>query len=242
MRKGNTTVGKCAICGQHKKLTFEHVPPQSAFNNKSIYIQTHDYLFEERSYLYGKKKKSNKGFGGYTLCESCNNNTGDWYARDFGDFAHQGMQAIQNLNAPSYNIVGRYDIKPLNVLKQIVTMFMSADKSGHLQSQKDLVDYILNKDSQLLPDRYKVFIYSTLSSTKRFLGYSSVYDPQLGIQNWSEINFQPFGYLLAEESGPAHKDMVEISIFNRFKYNEQKEVFLITPYLNVVSPIIGDYV
>jgi len=241
MEKNKVQEGECALCGKFKKLSFEHVPPQSAFNNKPIFMQNHEHLIDKNSFLYGKKSKSNKGFGGYTLCETCNNSTGDWYARDFGDFAHQGMKIITGLDKLQYTIRGKYQIKPLNVIKQILTMFMSADKSGHLRSQKELVDFILNKEQKNIPSRYKVFLYSTLSSYKRMLGYSVVYAGHLGVQKWSEINFQPFGYLLADESGPAHEHMCEISKFGEFGYDEKISVEITTAYLNVDSPWIGTY-
>ena len=31
-----TVEGTCKLCGQQKKLTFEHVPPESAFNSISV--------------------------------------------------------------------------------------------------------------------------------------------------------------------------------------------------------------
>ena len=31
-------IGKCRLCGETKKLTFEHVPPETTFNNYSVYI------------------------------------------------------------------------------------------------------------------------------------------------------------------------------------------------------------
>jgi hypothetical protein len=155
--------GTCAICGEHRKLSFEHVPPQSAFNNKPIFIQTYDHLLNKNSFLFGKKSKAIRGFGRYTLCESCNNNTGDWYARDFKDFAHQGMTIIENLEKPQQVVHGTYNIKPLNVLKQILAMFMSADSSGHLRSNKDLVNFILQRETVGLPPKFKVYIYSTLN-------------------------------------------------------------------------------
>lgn len=232
--------GNCALCGEFKKLSFEHVPPAAAFNNSPIFIQGYEHLTNENSYLYGKKKKSNKGFGGYTLCESCNNNTGDWYARDFVEFALQGMEIIKSFD-PQYNIKGTYTIKPLNVIKQILTMFMSADKSGHLQSQKELVDFILNKEAIGMPERYQVYLYATLSPFKRMMGYSIVYDPKLGIQKWSEINFQPFGYFLTEESKPAHEHMCDISTFGSINYDKKLSVEISTAYLNVNSPAIGFY-
>ena len=63
MKNKEVQEGFCALCGKFKKLSFEHVPPQSAFNNKPIFFQTHKHLTDQSSYLYGKKIKSNKGFG-----------------------------------------------------------------------------------------------------------------------------------------------------------------------------------
>lgn len=240
VKKKNNIEGNCALCGEFKKLSFEHVPPAAAFNNSPIFIQGHEHLTDETSYFYGKKMKSNKGFGGYTLCESCNNHTGDWYARDFVTFANQGMEIIKN-HEPQYNIKGEYKIKPLNVIKQILTMFMSADKSGHLRSQKDLVEFLMNKDNMGMPEKFKVYLYSTLSPFKRMIGHSIIHDPILGIQKWSEINFQPFGYLLSEESEAAHEDMCDISIFGTIKYDEELSVEISTAYLKVESPLIGIY-
>lgn len=233
--------GFCAICGEHKKLSFEHVPPQSAFNDRPIFIQGHEQLTEQGSHVYGKYMRSNKGFGAYTLCETCNNNTGDWYARDFSDFAHQGMKIITGLEKPQYAITGTYLIKPLNVIKQIIAMFLSADKSGHLRSQKDLVEFVMDKETVGLPDRYKVYLYSTLSPKKRMMGYSVVYAGELGVQKWSEINFQPFGYLLAEESTPAHEHQLDISGFGNFKYDQKASLEITTAYLSVNTPWIGTY-
>jgi len=76
----NKNIGKCRLCSEIKKLTFEHVPPESAFNSTPIYFQKSTHLHDKNSYLYGKKIRSNRGAGGYYLCESCNNKSGSWYA------------------------------------------------------------------------------------------------------------------------------------------------------------------
>jgi hypothetical protein len=236
----NSQEGKCLLCGKNGKLSFEHVPPRAAFNDKPIYIQTSDHLVNEDSHFFGKRMKSNKGFGSYTLCESCNTLTGDWYARDFVEFVHQGMEIISKMQ-PQPFITGIYHIKPLNVLKQILTMFLSADKGGYLQSLSELTSFILNRHSMKLPSALKVFLYSNLSPTKRMMGYSISYHPSLGVQKWSEINFKPFGYLLAEDSNPAHQDMLDISNFSSYEYDEQVTLELRTRYLKILSPFIGIY-
>jgi len=233
--------GSCAICGEHKKLSFEHVPPKSAFNDKLIFMQSYDHFANDNSPLFGKKNRSQRGFGGHTLCEKCNNTTGDWYAKDFVEFARQGMKIINSLPGNSYHIKGLYNIKPLNVIKQILTMFMSADKSGHLQSQPELVEFILNKEKTKIPEKYGIYLYSTLSTKKRMCGYTVIYKPTLGVQKWAEINFQPFGYLLTEESEPANKDMLNISAFGDLKYGQIMKIEITTAYLNIDSPWIGTY-
>jgi hypothetical protein len=73
------------------------------------------------------------------------------------------------------------------------------------------------------------------------MGYSVVYTELYGIQKWSEINFQPFGYLLAEDSMSAHRDMLDITSFGQYKYDEEVKIKMTTRYLNVTSPFIGKY-
>lgn len=238
--------GICAICGTFAKLSFEHVPPQSAFNNKPILIQTGEHLTDRASRLYGKKVKSNKGFGSNTLCESCNKNTGSWYGRAFADFAHQGMDILTNASNESKlpEVSGEYNIRALNVFKQIMTMFMSADKAGILRSDKKLTAFILDKFSNDFPGQYKLFIYSNASPLKRMLGYMHVAEAtnlEFGIQKWSEINFKPFGYLLADDSRAPHEWMVDITSWHKIPYDASCKLKMTTAYLKVSSPIIGTY-
>lgn len=79
--------GYCRLCGEFKKLTFEHIPPEAAFNSNPIYFKDFENLFDKSSYHYGLRKRSNKGAGGYHLCEKCNNDTGGWYAKHYVELA-----------------------------------------------------------------------------------------------------------------------------------------------------------
>jgi len=38
MARGKRVRGICHICGKHRDLSFEHVPPQSAFNNSNSVV------------------------------------------------------------------------------------------------------------------------------------------------------------------------------------------------------------
>jgi hypothetical protein len=198
-------------------------------------------MFETGTHIYGKKIRSNNGMGGYTLCINCNTETGAWYANDFADLTKQGMRILSGYDNPGMYVAGYYEIKPLNVLKQILTMFLSADKSGFLRSDMDLVSFIKDKYNQILPDRYSIYIYSNASNMKRQMGYMQVYDGSNKIHNWSEINFKPFGYFLTDNSSPPHAEMTSITSFKKYAYNEIKKYWIPTKYLKVNSPIIGTY-
>lgn len=139
-------------------------------------------------------------------------------------------------------IRGEYQIKPLNVIKQILMMFISADTSGELRSHSGIVDYLLNKKSANFPDKIKIYLYSNASPTKRMFGYSRVLDVgDSKVKIWSEINFQPFGYFLTYDSPPPNIYMTDITGFKNFSYDEVKKVIVPTIYLKVTTPELGYY-
>src|SRR5690606_19434915 len=95
------TQGKCHICGQFGDLSFEHVPPEAAFNNRPIRVKSGMQLVnadldDERG------RTQQRGAGGYTLCERCNSLTGTWYGSAYVDWACQGLHLSQYASqAPS---------------------------------------------------------------------------------------------------------------------------------------------
>lgn len=60
----------CRLCGELKEMTFEHIPPRSAFNdNQKLFTSIQDHLDGHRY------KKYPRGIGKYSLCQECNNLT-----------------------------------------------------------------------------------------------------------------------------------------------------------------------
>ena len=86
--------GICHICGERKKLTFEHLPPKKANNSNRARAVTGDELMKhiagnEKPWDLSKRKykELQQGMGGYTLCEECNNKTGKYYGAEYIKFA-----------------------------------------------------------------------------------------------------------------------------------------------------------
>src|SRR6267378_1445712 len=95
MRRSRGKVGKCHLCGTVGPLSFEHVPPKAAFNNRPVIA----YGFDEAIKAGPEQPKGGRirqrGAGAYTLCNRCNNNTGKWYGRFFAGWARFGMEVLR---------------------------------------------------------------------------------------------------------------------------------------------------
>ena len=92
-----TVEGTCKLCGQQKKLTFEHVPPESAFNSISVKEFPPEATVGMMTGAGGRKpwdfsglkgKVNQRGGGGYYLCSDCNSNTGSWYISEYVKLAN----------------------------------------------------------------------------------------------------------------------------------------------------------
>lgn len=132
--------GFCRLCGAYGPLSREHVPPKAAFNDQPVWIARVKELFGAKdfdSFISPKSDQDQRGAGGYTLCEKCNNDTGAWYAPFFISWAHQGMEYLIKANgAPAVSVP--FHILPLRVFKQIIVMFFSACQEGMYNTEPDL--------------------------------------------------------------------------------------------------------
>lgn len=225
--------GICRICGLNKKLTFEHVPPESAFNSAPIFIQKHYHLHDKESYLYGKRHLSNRGAGGYYTCVDCNNNTGSWYGESYKKFVYIGVVALRRRVYASKYIEFEYAIQPLNILKQVMAMFMAIDSSKQLLELKGLKEFVLNKNLQEFPIGLRIYIYQTNSISIRN-GWS-VMRTEKGYHTVGELTFSPFGFVYTLNSQPIREDYYEITPFKDYKFNQSIQTRLALPFLNPKS-------
>jgi hypothetical protein len=81
-------IGQCCICGEKEvELSFEHVPPQKAYNDHRIWETNIQELVRGKwdgQSIPAQGKWVQGGAGRYTLCERCNNVTGSWYGTATG--------------------------------------------------------------------------------------------------------------------------------------------------------------
>jgi len=234
--------GICRICGKNKKLSFEHTPPESSFNSSPVFIQKSEHIHNKNSFVYGKRILSNRGAGSYSLCISCNSSTGGFYGESFKEFTYQGMMTCTFRIWTKEHIPNFYHIKPLNILKQIMTMFMSIDKSDQLLKMKGLSGFILDKNSQNLPQQIRIFLYFTSSISIRN-GWSLLHNTNTGkTVKLGEISFRPFGYIYTIDSLPFVKNVFEITNWKNYQYNQKTTLLMELPFLQPKGNVSGLYI
>lgn len=240
--------GVCCICGQNGKLSFEHVPPEKAFNDLSIFYADveklrsgcHPDLYEEGG------RQQQRGSGAYTLCEGCNSKTGRWYARDYIHFAKQGMEYLQASRSASTVTLPFYRIRPLNVVKQIVCMFMSINGPKFHSVQPQLTRLVHNREMRHLPPHARLFAFYSIGDRSRHSGVSGMME-LVGTNSfrgylYSEFTFPPFGFVLTFNSPAPDERLTDITYFaDEYAYNQKRTIWLRLPVLPIYTFFPGDY-
>ena len=245
MASGRRAHGICHICGKEGKLSFEHVPPRNAYNTKPVVSHNFEQAIRLMEGENCKGTLLQKGSGKYTLCPTCNNNTGGWYGSCFIDWSFAGMKLLmESRGHPSGTHVFR--LRPLAVLKQIAAMMFSVNATYFQVEHPDLVNFVLNKEATHLSPDYRFFVYFSTTEIYRMCGRSiqgrfSHDLSRMTTFDLSEIAFVPFGYTMTYKSDPPENRLCEITLFADFAYNEYREIALDIPLLPVYTIFPGDY-
>ena len=159
MARDERPIGPCCICGTVGSLSFEHVPPPSAFNDSSVFLAEvkqlvgRDWWADSLDQMPGDTQQ--RGAGQYTLGEACNSKPGSWYVPAYVHLARAAMPALSISKAG--DVVGiSLEIRPLRVLKQILVMFCSA--CGPNFVFPELARYLLNRESRQLPPGHDIYL------------------------------------------------------------------------------------
>jgi hypothetical protein len=161
--------GTCHICGAYGKLSYEHIPPRSAFNDKPVLYTTILKILQAGDLDGLTGKKLQRGRGGNTLCERRNSTTGHWYGGAFADWAYQAMDVIKATQGQT-TLIHHFNIFPCRVIKQIVCMFFSVNSPAFREAHPDLVRSVLNRDSKYLPPNVRIYAFYTMSDRSRASG------------------------------------------------------------------------
>ena len=201
--------GKCALCGLECELTFEHIPPRGAFNSSPARPVSGTELFKEEVLNNETRMpwdtsgmhydNQQQGMGRYSLCKTCNNNTGGWYGDSYVVFAKTVHTAMMNRTPNDPNGIGFREFYPLRFIKQVLSMFCSTMRPDDPQME-EIRKFVLNKEATgLNKKKYKLCLYFTESTVMKHSGLTVVLrgDLQhLESMAMAEITAYPLGFIL----------------------------------------------
>lgn len=221
----NRHFGKCALCKKEGELTFEHIPPRAAFNSHPAKPVSWESLVKREKGVPWDitglpYQNQQKGMGLYSLCKTCNSNTGSWYGEAYRVFSERVAYLATNYINPNYHSVEIKDMYPLHICKQVISMFCSVNPNVKID---DLREFVLEKEAVGIDkDKYKLCMYFTRSNVKRFNGLSTSMDiEEKSLFVFSEITAYPLGFLLYFDPDEKQKYKgVDITAFANYKYDD----------------------
>jgi hypothetical protein len=242
--------GFCRICNEYKDLSFEHIPPQSAFNDKGVLLHSLDYI-SDASYQIAKKtprRKHRRGLGEYSLCISCNNLTGAWYGDAYAEWARQAMSYLDRIEKTVIISIPFY-IKPLNVLKQMVSMALAMSADGANLDYDELRRFVLNVRERNISPEYLFYVYlANKKSEPRYMANSYQTNIETGETDFvlAEVALPPLGFVVLNsipnrKSSVTSENLCSINHFSKYEYNVWTPIYLKIPIHRIWSPTPLDY-
>lgn len=252
--KARVHLGECKLCGKKENLTFEHVPPQTAFNSFPVKMYAFDQAIQILSGAGGRKPWdfdglygtiNQRGSGGYYLCRQCNNNTGSWYMSEYvklSQIIHSMIIDNKFLPGSIYNfeIISMY---PLRLFKAIMTMF--CDINNNCFGDEQLKNYLLEKESTDLDlNKYKVYLTLVTPQMRRIQGYAAMANLlQKEPVGLTEVASYPLGCILCIDKPDWYIPTgILINDWATYTYDDKCNLqFVGIPYLDINSQFPGDY-
>jgi hypothetical protein len=230
----------CRICRTALANSFEHVPPRRAANDEPLRVYgIMDWLAREEGGLRGGRIEQ-RGAGGFTLCERCNNNTGSWYGRELVVAAAAGVRILQKASLeelderldPTYAYARfrqqpRVGPHPLRFIKQVVSMLLAVSPLEFSIANQALGDFVLEREQTGLPDKYQFYLALFAGPNARTVGGAVRFD--LGRSRTDfivEVAYPPFAYALTIDAEPEAIDTANITPFVDVGYRQMADIEL----------------
>lgn len=189
--------GLCHLCGQTKRLTYEHFPPRRAFNDRPIYLRMIRNALLQGA---GNHTPFRKGLGRCIFCEGCNGWLDRRYGSAFADWTIQAHTYLDRIGRERQVYVP-FSVKPLNVIKRVSAMILAVADTANIDTScyRELRAFVQNPVQKHVPPAFQVFVYLT-NGPPLLCGQAIAVDTRTGLQASviGEIAVPPVGYCVLQ--------------------------------------------
>jgi len=201
-----TVRGVCRICGERRELSYEHVPPRCAFNQRPARMYSLEQWVILESGGPAQYRDQQRGSGYVTLCADCNNRRGGrWNVPNFCLWARTGDAAIRRFPADEtvteVSFRPTKQLRPLPFVKQIVSMMLALNEPAFGAAYPALCEFVVEKERVGLPDDYRAYLSLCDIGFARWVGrydfLGITLDGDLETVVATELSYYPFTYVLS---------------------------------------------
>jgi len=243
--------GLCRVCGVSARLTFEHIPPRSAGNDRparsspSLPVLMSDQPLQLPD---GGWTPAQRGVGGYVLCGPCNSLLGTRYIPEYGKLAAALRRQVDDAFAALGHAVGRLDLDLAGwalgdvARAGLVTVMEVAVHDRLLRRYPELIN-VVRQPGTPLPSTLRLGLTVVLGTRARLSAPVCQADP-VGCVLFSEAALAPFSRTLSFlEPGlrPLPHTADVSGWLGHGRDHRPAHAQLELPVGAVVSPIPGDY-
>ena len=241
----SSVFGTCRLCSEDTDLSFEHVPPERAFNGtRARGFGIDDWVKNEGELPETGGQISQRGlWRTHALRDRATTKPAAWYAAEYVRWAVGFWEKLDQIpQSEQKAMIGVRNRFPLLFLKQACTMFFSANAPRSLAVRhEDLVRFVLNKESREFPPDIDVCLGLYRGPLARFSGITGKLDIASGsAELLSEVAYPPFALRLIPNSGPAGR-FGSISHFSNYGFEDRAELSLEVVVGEGHTPFPGDY-
>jgi len=230
----------CAICRRRPATSFEHLPGKATRNRGKILVRyaapsdDGEARFEHRFAEYGD------GFGLVSLCAKYNQNTGSRDGGAYSSFVRQFGEPGRVEPGTGAHTLGIRDFRPLRVIKQLYSMFLSVQLERGTDQWDGLREFVGLRDGTLGGFEFpRVYLYRNTADQGRIcplgaLGELFVPGPARGDPIvCSEIAWPPLGVVFALTRPDYFSAMADVTDWGRARFKDCRSEVLRVPSYRV---------
>jgi hypothetical protein len=200
---------RCHLCLRKRKLSKEHVPPQSAFNDARATWERFNPTsgsLDERGEWHGPPQTipmfSRGGFYVNTLCSECNNSTGGTSAQAYVRFVRSLSSRKPLLNASGNRRIVTVNEDPSLIARQLAVMLLAVEDVRFAQKHESFRLFAFGKRERVTPPfKFYAFLVPKKPNAGTIVPFHArvpSFAPGWGATA-GEISQFPFGFVYADK-------------------------------------------
>jgi hypothetical protein len=233
--------GFCWLCNKYGKLTKEHIPPESAFNDCPLLYEKVIERSRQTGVVEWGANRRQRGLYFHSLCERCNNTYGRVYGGAYVDLVRRIAERIGDVQ--EFHQLSLLGIKrPLAILKQVMLQFVTANGANFVRSNEWVAPFIRNRRSNSFPRDVFIYLFASNAAMSRKSGVSSHIDLVAKLSHvTAEFTFYPLGTVMSFNGELADKRLTPIHHWAQYPFDDKRTVDLHLSVNPIASPYPLDF-